>query len=352
MTPPGPYPLLDALARRRPSRLPVWLMRQAGRYLPEYRQTRQQASGFLDFCYSPALAAQATLQPLHRFDLDAAIIFSDILVVPQALGRKVWFVEGEGPKLAPLSDPADVDRLESSRLADDLAPVYEAIARVRAELKPPVALIGFAGAPWTLAAYMIEGSGSRDWAVARLFALRHPVAFARLLDRLADAIADHLIGQVRAGAQVLQIFDSWAGAIPAMDFAAWCIAPTRRLVARVHAAVPDVPIIGFPRGAGIGYQTYANDTGVSGISIDQGLAVHWAADTLQPQVTVQGNLDPMRLVAGGDGLDRAVDHITGALAGGPFVFNLGHGVVPQTPPEHVAQVVDRVHAVSGFGPAP
>jgi len=323
-------------------------MRQAGRYLPEYRQTREQAKDFLDFCYTPELAIEATLQPLRRFDLDAAIIFSDILVVPQALGRKVWFVEGGGPKLTPLSDPADVEQLDPARLNDHLAPVYEAIRQVRAQLKPPVTLIGFAGAPWTLAAYMIEGGSSRDWAGARLFALTYPKAFTCLLNCLADAVADHLINQVQAGAQVLQLFDSWAGAIPAVDFTATCLEPTRRLVARVHATAPDVPIIGFPRGVGPAYETYVRQTGISGVSIDQGLSPAWAAQVLQPHVTVQGNLDPMRLVAGGVVLDQAVDAITECLAGGPFIFNLGHGVVPQTPPDHVARVIARVHGMSHF----
>ena len=294
---------------------PIWLMRQAGRYLPEYRAVRATTRSFLEFCYTPAKAVEVTLQPIRRFGLDAAIIFSDILVVPDALGQKVWFEEGEGPKLEALTDPAQFDRLSRARLTDFLAPVYQAIREVRAELPRQTALLGFAGAPFTLACYMIEGSGSRDFAKVKAWAYRDPASFGRLIDLLVDAVVDHLCNQIEAGADAVQLFDSWAGVLPEDQLIGWSLEPMVRIAHGVRARHPKTPIIAFPRAV---------------------------AQELQPHICLQGNLDPIMLVAGGTALEREARRILDKLAHGPFVFNLGHGVVPQTPPDHVAQLVEIV----------
>ena len=339
-------PLLTVLRGQRLNPPPLWLMRQAGRYLPEYRKVRAQANGFLDLCYSPAHAAEVTIQPLRRFDLDAAIVFADILLIADALGQKVAFDEGEGPVLEALTSSHDIARLDHGRLGDHLAPVYETIRRVAAalpEVRPQAALIGFAGAPWTVAAYMIEGHGSREFGAARAWAHRDAAGFAALIEVLVAASVEYLIAQVEAGAEVLQIFDSWAGVLPESGFRRWCIAPTVEVVRQVHAVHPDVPVIGFPRGAGPLVSDYVAETGVSCVGIDTALPATWAADAIGPGCAVQGNLDPHALVAGGDVLDAETDAILGALGHRCFVFNLGHGVLPQTPPEHVAALVSRVH---------
>jgi uroporphyrinogen decarboxylase len=318
---------------------PVWLMRQAGRYLPEYREIRASAGSFLDLCYAPDLACEVTMQPIRRFGFDAAILFSDILVVPDALGQQVSFRQGEGPVLEPLRSAADIDRLERSRVLDHLAPVFETVERVRAALPEPVALIGFAGAPWTVATYMIEGGSSRDFAMTKAMAYGAPAQFARLIDLLVDATADYLIAQVDAGAEVLQLFDSWAGVLPDREFLRWVLSPTQAIVSRIRAKHPDVPIIGFPRGAGIMYLAYAADSGVDAVSLDTSVPIDWAAHEVQTMVAVQGNLDPILLRTGGTALAHAVRRIRRSFSGGPFVFNLGHGIVPDTPPEHVAELV-------------
>jgi uroporphyrinogen decarboxylase len=344
---PSPQaPLLAALSGTPASPPPIWLMRQAGRYLPEYRQVRGEVSSFLNVCRTPKLAAEVTLQPLRRFALDAAIVFSDILIVPHALGQKVEFVEGEGPRLEPVRDAKAIGALDRTGATAALAPVYETIERVVAELPQTVPLIGFCGAPWTVATYMVEGAGSKDQAAARLLAYREPATFRHLIDLLVDTSAEYLVNQIKAGARVLQIFDSWAGSLPEDAFERWCIAPTKRLVERVKADVPGTPVIGFPRGAGVLAERYAKETGVDAVSCDTSQPLAWIRDKLQPLVPVQGNLDPVLLVAGGAELDRRVETILAALASRPFSFNLGHGILPETPIDHVARLVRLVKSGS------
>lgn len=337
-------PLLQALAGEILDRPPVWLMRQAGRYLPEYRKVRQQAGGFLDLCYSPDLATEVTLQPIRRYGFDAAILFCDILVIPDALGRTVTFSVGEGPKLLPLTTRAEIAELDLSRVRKYLQPSYEATRRIASQLPPATAMIGFCGAPWTVATYMIEGGGSKDYAETRRWAFARPDDLQALIDVLVAASIEHLSAQVEAGAEVVQIFDSWAGVLPEEQFRRFVIAPTRAIVEGLRTRHPDVPIIGFPRGAGVLYEPFVRETGVSAVSLDQTIPLEWAAKTLQPHVTVQGNLDPLWLVVGGEGLERAVDRVTSGLRHGPFIFNLGHGIVPETPPEHVTALLQRVRS--------
>jgi uroporphyrinogen decarboxylase len=317
-------------------------MRQAGRYLPEYREIRSRVASFLDLCLTPELAAEATLQPLRRFDLDAAIVFSDILIVPYALGQSVEFIEGEGPRLDPVRDEGAVVRLEPEKAEARLTPVYETLERVVAGLPRAVPVIGFCGAPWTVATYMVEGRGSKDQAEARLWAYRAPEAFGRLIDVLVETSAEYLLGQVNAGASVLQIFDSWAGSLPEDEFARWCIEPTRRIVERINASAPDIPVIGFPRGSGALAVRYARETGIDAIGCDTTLPLAWIKRELQPLLTVQGNLDPMLLVAGGPALDARVKATLAALGSGPFIFNLGHGIQPETPVAHVERLIALV----------
>jgi uroporphyrinogen decarboxylase len=334
---PAAKPLLAALAGKPVTPPPIWLMRQAGRYLPEYRELRARAGSFLDLCFSPDLAAEATLQPVRRYGLDAAILFSDILVVPHALGRRVDFVEGEGPSLDPLKPP-DIGRLEGGALRKRLTPVFEAVRSIRADLPRACALIGFAGAPWTVATYMIEGGPSQDFAAAKRFAFADPAGFAELIDVLVGTTAEYLIGQIEAGAEAVQLFDSWAGVLAEPEFRRWAIEPVRDIVARVKHAHPRVPIIGFPRGAGMLYADYARDAGVDAVGLDTSVPLA-LAQALQARLPVQGNLDPQLLVVGGAAMRSGARAIVEALGGGPFVFNLGHGIVPETPPENVAELV-------------
>ncbi|MEW5424552.1 uroporphyrinogen decarboxylase [Amorphus sp. 3PC139-8] len=329
-----------ALKGERASPPPIWMMRQAGRYLPEYREIRSQAAGFLDFCYTPKLASEATLQPIRRFGFDAAILFSDILVIPDALGQGVRFEEGVGPRLDPL--PLDrVSDLDRSRLADHLAPVYEAIERTRAALPDETSLIGFAGAPWTLATYMVAGRTSPDQAPTRRAAFGDPVRFDRLIDLLADAVAQHLVAQIDAGCDALQIFDSWAGALDTLAFPRWSEKPIARIVAMVRDKRPGVPIIVFPRNAGDRLLDFAAKVRPDAVGLDWSVGFE-TGRRLQKAACVQGNLDPMRLVAGGPALAEGVDTILEAFRDGPFVFNLGHGIVPETPIAHVEEMVRRV----------
>jgi uroporphyrinogen decarboxylase len=302
---------------------PVWMMRQAGRYLPEYRLTRQRAGSFLDLCYDPDLAVEVTLQPIRRFGFDAAILFSDILVVPHALGRDLRFEEGQGPLMTPIR-PDEIDRLDGEGFHVNLSAVYETVGRLRAELPDATTLIGFCGAPWTLATYMIAGRGTPDQVPARLFAYRHPDAFERLVGLLAEFSGEYLVRQIEAGADAVQIFDSWAGVLE-----------------RARQSFPDVPIIGFPRGAGSLYDGYRAKTGVTTLGLDWSVPLS-QAHRLQTNGAVQGNLDPLRLVAGGAALDEGVDRILEVLGGGPLVFNLGHGITPETPLENVERMVTRV----------
>jgi uroporphyrinogen decarboxylase len=324
----------------------MWLMRQAGRYLPEYRALRAKAGSFLDLCFDPQRASEVTLQPVVRFDLDAAIIFSDILLVPHALGQRVDFVEGEGPRLEPLAATA-VRGLDPEGITRRLQPVFDAVGLARSRLAPDKTLIGFCGAPWTVATYMIAGRGTVDQAAARRFVLLNESAFADLIERLVEASVGFLLGQIRAGARVVQIFDTWAGVLGEEAFERWCVAPTKAIVERLRAAVPEARIIGFPKGAGLRLERYVAATGVDGVSIDWTVPLRFARDRLQPQVAVQGNLDPLILATGGGALDAAIDRILAGLGGGRFVFNLGHGVVPDTPVGNVERLVARVRRWRG-----
>jgi len=341
------YRLLDAIAGKAVDRPPFWFMRQAGRYLPEYRQVRAEAGSFLDLCFDPARACEVTLQPLRRYGMDAAILFSDILVVPHALGQPLAYVEGEGPKLEPVRDGAAVARLDASRLHDVLGPVYETVDRVRAGLPAGAALIGFAGSPWTVATYMVEGGGSRDFPHAKRFAYGDPEGFGRLIELLVSSTVDYLDRQIAAGAQAVQIFDTWAGALPESGFDRWVIAPAKAIVEGIRRRHPGVPVIGFPRGAGVLYRRYADETGVDALGLDTAVPPGWAAEALQPVVPVQGNLDPVMLLAGGDAMITEAERIRTGLAGGGHVFNLGHGILQQTPPDHVAALAERLRGPIG-----
>ena len=332
--------LVDTLRNAPVLRPPIWLMRQAGRYLPEYRALRRRAATFMEFCYTP----EATMQPVRRYGLDAAILFSDILVVPDALGCRVWFEEGAGPKLDAVRDGAALAGLHAAIDRERLAPVYQAIRQVRRSLPSGTALIGFAGAPWTLAAYMVEGRSAPEFYGARSFAHRQPDVFARLIDLLSEAVVEHLAAQIDAGADVVQLFDSWAGILPEPEFVRWCEAPLQRVVRQLKARYPHVPIIAFPRGAGIAYQRFVRAVPVDGISLDTGVPLGWAREAL-PRVCLQGNLDPAALLAGGEVACREARRIVETLANRSFVFNLGHGVLPQTDPGAVGALVDYVKSV-------
>ena len=340
-------PFLEVLSGRRQQVPPVWMMRQAGRYLPEYRELRAKAGGFLDLCFTPEYAAEVTLQPIRRFNFDAAIIFSDILVIPHALGRSVRFEAGEGPRLDPLDTPEQVTTLARAADFGKLEPVYEALRRVRRELAPEIALIGFCGAPWTVATYMVAGQGTPDQAPARMMAYRHPDAFAKIIDVLVENSIQYLLGQLKAGADALQIFDTWAGVLPPREFERWSIEPAKRIVAGVRAQAPDAKIIGFPRGAGALLPEYVARTGVDAVSIDWTAAPGLVRDHVQNRVAVQGNLDPLVLITGGKALDRAVDDVLANYGQGRLIFNLGHGIQPETPIAHVEQMVKRVRAYKG-----
>ncbi|MGH1374986.1 MAG: uroporphyrinogen decarboxylase [Alphaproteobacteria bacterium] len=334
---------LDVLAGHKPNRLPFWFMRQAGRYLPEYRELRAKAGSFLDLAYNPDFACEVTLQPIRRFGMDAAIIFSDILVIPHALGQDLKFVEGEGPKLNALRESSDFSKLNFNGFEKTLSPVYEALRKTSSALQEEghhnTALIGFCGAPWTVACYMVEGGGSRDFMNVRGLSYSDPIGFAGLIDLLVESSAQYLINQIEAGAEAVQIFDSWAGALDAQSFRKWVIQPTKQIVDLVRNTYPDVPIIGFPRCAGQNYLSYVQDTGVTAVGLDQSVDTRWAARTLQTLVPVQGNLDPVCLHTGGDALILAAEKIIGDLSNGNFIFNLGHGIHKDTPIEHVELLV-------------
>jgi uroporphyrinogen decarboxylase len=335
MTRVKPKPLLRVLAGETLERPPWWLMRQAGRYLPEYRALRAQAEDFIGFCRNPELAAEATLQPIRRFGMDAAILFSDILLIPRALGQTVGF-RGDGPALDAIADDKALAALSLAGL-DWLSPVYETIERVRGGLPAATALIGFAGAPWTVATYMVEGGSSRDFTRVKAWAYRDPDSFDRLIGLIEEATIAFLLRQIAAGVEVVQLFDSWAGILPEPAFARWVIAPARRIVTAVKARFPDCPIIGFPRGAGMLYRRYVEESGVTAVGLDTVVPLADAA-VLQRIMPVQGNLDPVALLAGGEALAQAVGEIRRSLAAGPHIFNLGHGILPETPPEHVAEL--------------
>lgn len=337
--------LVKAVLGERQSKPPIWIMRQAGRYLPEYRALRKDISSFLEFCYTPEISTEATLQPLARFDLDAAILFSDILVVPDALGQNVWFEKGHGPRLTPLESEADIAALDVDGVLAHLAPVLETVRRVRAKLPEEKALIGFCGSPWTVATYMLAGQGSSDQAIARKFALGNPEIFGRLVDKLVDASVRYLVAQFKAGVDVVQLFESWAANMDEVFYDNFVVAPNRAIVAGVRAQIPDAPMIGFPRGAGSLVPKFVRETGVNAVGLDYGMPLAFAKEHIAPLGCVQGSLDPLRLVTGGDQMLRRVDEILEAFDGGPHIFNLGHGIVPETPIAHVEALVNRVKGV-------
>ncbi|RWC41347.1 uroporphyrinogen decarboxylase [Mesorhizobium sp.] len=336
--------MLDVLKGKAAFPPPLWMMRQAGRYLPEYRETRRRAGSFFDLCYDPDLAVEVTLQPIERFGFDASILFSDILVVPHALGRDVRFEEGRGPLLTPIS-AAEIAAFDGETFHVNLEPVYETVRRLRTKLPDETTLIGFCGAPWTVATYMIAGHGTSDQAPARLFAYREPAAFLQLLNVLVDHSAAYLIRQIEAGADVVQVFDSWSGVLDEVSFEAFCVRPMAEIVRQVRAVHPNVPIIGFPKGAGAHYRSYRQKTGVTGLGLDWTVPLTTAKE-LQRDGAVQGNLDPLRLVAGGKALADGVDAILKALGDGPLIFNLGHGITPETPIAHVEAMVKLVRSAS------
>ncbi len=336
--------LLSILERKSLVPPPLWMMRQAGRYLPEYREARTKAGSFWKLCMTPDLAAEVTLQPVRRFGFDAAIIFSDILVVPAALGLAVEFEAGTGPKITSISSAEALEDNSEAR-SKVLEPVYEALRLARTGLDDSTALLGFAGAPWTLATYVAAGGGGDEQRAAKLWSYRDPEGFQRLIDGLADCVSQHLIGQLNAGADAIQIFDSWASGLPEHAFTRWVVAPTKKIVATVRAAVPQARIIGFPRAATLkGYELYAWETGVDAISLDTSAPMTWAAETLSRHVACQGNLDPVVLLAGGRALGEGVDNIMAAMRNVPFIFNLGHGILPETPLAHVEELVRRVRS--------
>ncbi|MGO7762032.1 uroporphyrinogen decarboxylase [Rhizobium ruizarguesonis] len=324
---------------------PLWLMRQAGRYLPEYRETRSKLPSFLDLCYSPDHAVEVTLQPIRRYGFDAAILFSDILVIPDALGRNVRFPEGHGPQMDAI-DEDGIRSLNGARVLAHLKPVFEAVRRLRIELPNETTLLGFCGAPWTVATYMIAGHGTSDQAPARLFAYNHPHAFEHLLMLLADISADYLVAQIDAGADALQIFDSWAGVLGEKEFETFAVKPVARMIASVKSRRPQARIIAFAKGAGYLLKDYRGKTRADAIGLDWSVPLRFAAE-LQKEGPVQGNLDPMRVVAGGRALDDGIDDVLQMLGNGPFIFNLGHGITPQADPDHVSALVERVRGWKG-----
>ncbi|WP_265535833.1 uroporphyrinogen decarboxylase [Sphingomicrobium astaxanthinifaciens] len=332
--------LLGVLRGERHDPPPAWMMRQAGRYLPEYRELRAEKGGFLDLVYDPAAAAEITLQPLRRFAFEGAILFSDILIVPYALGQDLAFVAGEGPRLSPTLDTTPLERLE--RRPERLDPIYETVRRVKAQLDPSITLLGFAGSPWTVATYMVAGQGSKDQMAARVMAYGERERFAALIEAIADMTVDYLSGQVEAGADAVQLFDSWSGSLSPDEFAAWVFEPTRRIVAAFKARHPEVPVIGFPKGAGEKLPLYARETGVDAVGVDETIDPDWAHANLPAGLPVQGNLDPLLLIGGGERLEAAVDKIKAAFAERPHIFNLGHGIDKSTPIANVETMIARV----------
>ncbi|MBC6437934.1 MAG: uroporphyrinogen decarboxylase [Rhodobacteraceae bacterium] len=345
-------PLLRALAGEVLPTPPVWLMRQAGRYLPEYRATRAQAGDFLALCYTPELAAEVTLQPIRRYGFDAAILFADILLLPHALGTDLWFVTGEGPRLSPLTESRVLAALKGKDdIHDHLAPVYETIRILAHELPPGTALIGFAGAPWTVATYMIAGRGTPDQGPAHALKGRDRGTFNALIDLLTGATIEYLSKQVEAGAEVVKLFDSWAGSLQGADFDRYAVAPVKRIIAALKSRHPGLPVIAFPRGAGRHYAGFARTAGADALALDTSVDVVWATGHLQPDGCVQGNLDPGLMVTGGQPLIDATRHIVAALSGGPHIFNLGHGMTPDADPENVHVMLEAIRNPAGRAPA-
>ena len=333
-------PLLNVLSGGISDSLPIWLMRQAGRYLPEYRKLRAEKGGFLALAMDSEAAAEITLQPVRRFGFDGAILFSDILIVPHALGQDLHFEEGEGPRLSPPLVDAALAALE--RAPARLEPIYRTVEKVKSRLPAETTLLGFAGSPWTVATYMVAGQGSRDQAEARRFAYADPMAFSAIVDAIAAMTVDYLSGQIRAGAEAVQLFDSWSGSLSPEQFERWVIAPTARIVADLKARHPATPIIGFPKGAGAKLVDYARETGVDALGLDETIDPAWAARELPESLPLQGNLDPLALLAGGAALEKAVGRILSSLQGRPHIFNLGHGIIKETPIAHVEQLLALV----------
>ncbi|MGQ0610531.1 MAG: uroporphyrinogen decarboxylase [Paracoccaceae bacterium] len=339
--------LLRALGGETLATPPIWMMRQAGRYLPEYRATRAQAGDFLSLCYTPDLAAEVTLQPIRRYGFDAAILFADILLLPQALGADLWFETGEGPRLSTLSTPAELAALRGrDDIHDTLAPVYETVRILARELPPQTALIGFAGAPWTVATYMIAGRGTPDQGPAHALKSADRATFAGLIDRITEATVEYLSMQVQAGAEVVKLFDSWAGSLKGQDFEDFAVAPTRAIIAALKARHPGLPVIAFPREAGAGYVGFAAKTGADCVAVDNSVSPEWAAAEVQKDGCVQGNLAPGHLVTGGADLVAATRRVVAAFSGGPHVFNLGHGITPDADPDNVALMIETVRSAA------
>ena len=337
--------LLDTLRGKSGPRPPVWLMRQAGRYLPEYRALRAEKGGFLELVHDSEAAAEITLQPIRRFGFDGAILFSDILVIPHALGQDLAFLEGEGPHLSPPLVDAALGSLEA--VPERLAPIYRTVRLVREQLGTDTTLLGFAGSPWTVATYMIAGQGSRDQQAARVMAYRDPLALQAILEAIVAASVDYLSGQIVAGAEAVQLFDSWAGSLAPAEFERWVVAPNAAIVAALKVRHPRVPVIGFPKGAGEKLPAYARETGVDAVGIDETIDPLWAARELPAAMPVQGNLDPLLLLAGGGELEVAARRILDAFAGRPHVFNLGHGIDKETPIAHVERLLATVRGWQG-----
>ena len=340
MTPATEKPLLSVLSGGNPDVIPIWLMRQAGRYLPEYRALRAEKGGFLELVHDAEAAAEVTLQPIRRFGFDGAILFSDILIVPHALGQDLRFEAGEGPRLSPPLVDASLAVLE--RVPARLQPIYRTVENVKAALPAETTLLGFAGSPWTVATYMVAGQGSRDQAEARRLAYADPGGFDAIVNAIVEVTIDYLAGQVAAGAEALQLFDSWAGSLAPAQFERWVIAPTARIVAALKSRHPEAPIIGFPKGAGAKIAAYARETGVDALGLDETIDPAWAARALPDALPVQGNLDPLALLAGGAALESAVRHILSCFEGRPHIFNLGHGIDKETPIAHVEQLLALV----------
>lgn len=336
--------LLNVLQGENAPRRPIWLMRQAGRYLPEYRALRAEKGGFLALVYDTEAAAEITLQPIRRFGFDGAILFSDILIVPYAMGQDLAFLAGEGPKLSPRLVDATLSSLQA--VPERLAPIYATVAQVRAGLGPETTLLGFAGSPWTVATYMVAGEGSRDQHDARAMAYQDPVAFQSIIDAIVEVTIEYLSGQIAAGAEAVQLFDSWAGSLAPSEYERWVIAPNARIAAAIHERHPGVPVIGFPKGSGEKLPAYARETGVDAVGVDETIDPLWAAKELPAGLPVQGNLDPLLLLAGGAELDRQAHRVLDAFADRPHVFNLGHGIGQFTPIPHVEQLLATVRGWS------
>ncbi|MEO9599167.1 uroporphyrinogen decarboxylase [Parasphingorhabdus sp.] len=332
--------LLQTLLGNKTDQTPVWLMRQAGRYLPEYRELRAKKGGFLELCYDAESAAEVTLQPIRRFDFDGAILFSDILIVPHAMGQNLWFEAGEGPRLAPRLLDAALGFLEGA--PEHFEAIYATVRRVAEQLDSKTTFMGFAGSPWTIATYMVNGQGSKDQAATRRFAYQDETAFGELIDAIIDNTVTYLLGQIEAGVDAVQLFDSWAGSLSPAQFEKWVIAPNAEIISRLKAVHPDFPIIGFPKGAGAKLIAYANETGANAIGLDETVDPVWAHKNLPRDLPLQGNLDPLALIAGGDALEQSVRHILDIFSERPHIFNLGHGILPDTPIAHVEKLLTLV----------